>query len=209
MTLLVIHRSSLYTIVSPFIFLFFCLSLSLPSSFVQLPSSLPPPFFLSPPVNVSIMILLAVNFVPFLKQRRQWHPIPVLLPGKSHGRRRLVGCSPWGRYKSDTTEWLHFPFHFHALEKEMAAHSSVLAWRILGTGESGGLPSMGLHIVGHDWSDLAAAATVFWRQVCNKYFSGCPQNARDCFRKKNIFHSKYLDNSSFFVSWHLTRLLSQ
>ena len=55
--------------------------------------------------------------------------------GKSHGRRSLVG---------DFT----FTFHFHALEKE--THSSVLAWRIPGTGEPGGLPSMGLHRVGHD-----------------------------------------------------------
>ena len=45
-----------------------------------------------------------------LLQRRQWHPTPVLLPGKSHGRRSLVGCSPWGRYESDTTERLHFHF---------------------------------------------------------------------------------------------------
>ena len=43
-----------------------------------------------------------------------------------------------------------FTFHFHALEKEMATHSSVLAWRILGTGKPGGLPSMGSHRVGHD-----------------------------------------------------------
>ena len=42
--------------------------------------------------------------------RRQWHPTPVLLPGKSHGGRSLVGCSPWGRYESDTTERLHFHF---------------------------------------------------------------------------------------------------
>ena len=49
-------------------------------------------------------------------------------------------------------------FHFHALEKEMATHSSVLAWRIPGTGEPGGLPSMGSHRVRHNWSDLAAAA---------------------------------------------------
>ena len=49
-------------------------------------------------------------------------------------------------------------FHFHALEKEMATHSSVLAWRIPGTGEPGGLSSMGLHRVGHDCSDLAAEA---------------------------------------------------
>ena len=50
-----------------------------------------------------------------------------------------------------------FTFHFNALEKEMATHSSVLAWRIPGTGEPGGLPSMGLHRVRHDWSDLAVA----------------------------------------------------
>ena len=49
-----------------------------------------------------------------------------------------------------------FTFHFHALEKEMAAHSSVPAWRISGMAEPGGLPSMGSHRVGHDWSDLAA-----------------------------------------------------
>ena len=51
-----------------------------------------------------------------------------------------------------------FTFHFHALEKEMATHSSVLAWRIPGTVEPGGLPSMRSHGVGHDRSDLAAAA---------------------------------------------------
>ena len=51
-----------------------------------------------------------------------------------------------------------FTFHFHALEKEMATHSSVLAWRILWTEKPGGLQSMGSHRVGHDWSDLAAAA---------------------------------------------------
>ena len=51
-----------------------------------------------------------------------------------------------------------FTFHFNALEKEMAAHSSVLAWRIPWTEKAGGLQSMGLHRVGHDWSDLAAAA---------------------------------------------------
>ena len=109
-----------------------------------------------------------------------------------------MGCGPWGRWESDTTERLHFhfslpcigdgngnplqypclenpmdggawksavrgvaesrtrlsdftfTFHFHALEKEMATHSSVLAWRIPGTGEPGGLPSMGSCRVGHD-----------------------------------------------------------
>ena len=88
--------------------------------------------------------------------RRQWQPTPVLLPGKSHGRRSLVGFS-YGVAKSQT--WLSdfsFTFYFHALEKEMATHSSVLAWRIPGTAEPGGLLSMGSHRVGHNWSDLAA-----------------------------------------------------
>ena len=53
-----------------------------------------------------------------------------------------------------------FTFHFHTLEKEMTPHSSVLAWRIPGTGEPAGLPSMGSQRVRHDWSDLVAAATV-------------------------------------------------
>ena len=78
--------------------------------------------------------------------RRKWQPTPVLLPGKSHGWRSLVGCSPRGHKESDTTERLHF----HTLEKEMATHSSVLAWRIPGMGKLGGLPSMGSHRVGQD-----------------------------------------------------------
>ena len=49
--------------------------------------------------------------------RRQWHPTPVLLLGKSHGRRSLVGCSPWGREESDTTERLHFHFSLSCIEE--------------------------------------------------------------------------------------------
>ena len=133
-----------------------------------------------------------------LLRRRQWHPTPVLLLGKSRGWRSLVGCIPWGRQELNMTERLHFhfsllyigegngnplqysclenpmdggawyavvrgvaksltrlsdfpfTFHFHTLEKEMATHSSVLAWRIPGTVEPCGLLSMGLHRVGHD-----------------------------------------------------------
>ena len=59
-----------------------------------------------------------------------------------------------------------FTFHFPALEKEMATHSSVLAWRIPGMGEPGGLPSLGSHRVGHNWSDLAAAAAAAEFQAC-------------------------------------------
>ena len=138
---------------------------------------------------------------------RQWHPALVLLPGKSHGWRSLVGCSPWGHEESDTTEQLPFhfsllcigegngnplqcschenprdggawwaavhgvakswtrlsdfpfTFHFHALEKEMETHSSVLAWRIPGMGEPRGLLSMGSHRIGHDWSDSSSSSS--------------------------------------------------
>ena len=68
-----------------------------------------------------------------------------------------------------------FTFHFHALEEEMATHSSVLAWRIPGTGEPGGLLFMGLHRVRHDWSDLAAVAkenkgNLFWHLIISVDF---------------------------------------
>ena len=92
-----------------------------------------------------------------LMRRRQWHPTPVLLPGKSHGGAwwaAVHGVAKSQTWPSDFT----FTFHFHALEKEMATHSSVPAWRIPGTGEPGRLPSVGSHRVWHDWSDLAAVA---------------------------------------------------
>ena len=95
--------------------------------------------------------------------RRQWHPTSVLLPGKSHGWRSLVGCSPWGREELDMSDFT-LTFHFHALEKEMTTHFSVLACRIPGTAEPGGLPYAGSHRVRHTWSNLAvaaAAATVY------------------------------------------------
>ena len=67
----------------------------------------------------------------------------------------MDGGAWWAAVHGVAKSWtrlsdLTFTFHFHALEKEMATHSSVLAWRIPGTGEPGGLLSMGLHRVGHD-----------------------------------------------------------
>ena len=62
----------------------------------------------------------------------------------------LVGYSPWVAQSQTQLSGFTFTFHFHALEKEMATHSSVLAWRIPGMTEPGGLPSMGSHRVGRD-----------------------------------------------------------
>ena len=99
-------------------------------------------------------------------RRRQWHPTPVLLPGKSHGRRSLVG-SVHGVAKSRTRlSDFTFTFHFHALEKAMASHSSTLAWKIPWTEQPGELPSMGSHRVGHNWSNLAVAAPLFVKWKC-------------------------------------------
>ena len=102
-------------------------------------------------VSLSLLkkALVLLDQSPTLLWRRQWHSTPVLLPGKSHGWR---SCSPCGRKELDMTEWLPFPFPFHALEKEMATHSSVLAWGIPGTEEPGRLQSMGSRRVGHDWA---------------------------------------------------------
>ena len=155
----------------------------------------------------------SLSLFTFMHWRRKWQPTPVFLPGESQGQRSLVGCRLWGRWGSDTTEWLHFhflllcigerngnplqcsclenprdggawwaavygvaegrtwlsdftcTFHFCALEKEMATHSSVLAWRITGTGEPGGPPSMGSLRVGHDWAtSLSLFTFMHWRR---------------------------------------------
>ena len=95
-------------------------------------------------------------FVRF--QRRWWHPTPVLLPGKSHGWRSLVGCSPWGHKESDMTERLHFHFSLSCIGEGNGNPLQCSCLEIPGTGEPGGLLSMGSHRVRHDWSDLAAAA---------------------------------------------------
>ena len=91
-------------------------------------------------------------------RRRQWHPTPVLLPGKSHGRRSLVGCSPWGREESDTTERLHFDFSLSCIGE---GNGNPLECSCLENSRDGGAwwaAVYGVTRVRHDWSDLAAAA---------------------------------------------------
>ena len=89
---------------------------------------------------------------PFLKEgiEDQWQPIPILWPVKSHGWRSLVGCRHGVAKSQIRLSDFTFNFHFHALEKEMATHSRVLAWRIPWMEKPGRLQSMGSHRVGHD-----------------------------------------------------------
>ena len=104
--------------------------------------------------TVSIVSPSICHEVLGLDWRGKWQPTPVFFLRESRGRKSLVGCfhgvaqnKPW----SDLA-WMH------ALEKEMATHSSILAWRNPGIEEPGGLSSMGSHKAGHSWSDFAAAA---------------------------------------------------
>ena len=120
-------------------------------------------------------------------QRRQWHPFQY-----SCLENPMDGGAWWAAVHGVTKSRIRlsnftFTFHFHALEKEMATHSSVLAWRIPGTVEPDGLLSMGSHRVGHDWSDLAAAAAAFMVRLsqpfppASKWFlSGFPLLWRAC-----------------------------
>ena len=102
-------------------------------------------------------------------RRRQWHPLQY-----SCVENPMDGGAWWAAVHGVVKSRIRlsdftFTFHFHALENEIATHSSVLAWRIPGTGEPRGLPSMGSHRVRHDWSDLAASSSsknpnrIMWR----------------------------------------------
>ena len=100
--------------------------------------------------NVCVFILVHFDSLCILFRRRRWHPTPALLPRKSHGRRSLVGCSPWGRQESDTTEQLHYHFSLSCIGE---GNDNPLQCSFLENprdGEPGWLPSMGSHRVGHD-----------------------------------------------------------
>ena len=126
-------------------------------------------------------------------RRRQWHATPILFCLENPMDGEAWKASVHGVAKSRTRlSDFTFTFHFRALEKEIASHSSVLAWRIPGTGEPGGLPSMGSHRVGHDWSDLAAAAMWNLGGILLKHFYNVSNN--------NFL--KYLEDFVKIMGWH-------
>ena len=129
-------------------------------------------FFSISPETLSLRLGLApvqrlrFRYHCYMIQRRQWHPTPVLLPGKSHGQRSLVGCSPTGSQRVGhdwATSLLCFTFmHWR---RAMASHSSTLAWKIPWMEEPGGLQSMGLQRVRHDWAtSLSLFPFMHWRR---------------------------------------------
>ena len=110
----------------------------------------------------------SLSLFTFMQWRRKWQPTPVFLPRESQGWGSLVGCSPWCRWESDTTEWLHFHF---SLSCSGEGNGNPLQCSCLENPrdrEPGGLPSMGSHRVGHNWCDLAAAAAMIISVFENK-----------------------------------------
>ena len=127
----------------------------------------------------------------------------------------MDGGAWWAAVHGVTKSWTRlsdftFTFHFHALEKEMATHSSVLAWRIPGTGEPGGLRSMGSHRVRLDWSDLAAAAVYVYYIL---FIHSSVDRYLDCFLILAIVNNvllwawvyKYLFDFLLSVLWGIFR----
>ena len=91
-------------------------------------------------------IYVYINF-----QRRQWQPTPVLVPGKSHGQRSLVGCSPWGREESDRTEWLHFHFSLSCIGE---GNGNSLQCSCLEDPRDGGAWWASIYGVAQSWTQL-------------------------------------------------------
>ena len=139
------------------------------------------------------------------KKRRQIWVYIVKHGGEGNGTPLQYSCleNPmdggawWAAVHGVTKSWTQlsdftFTFHFQALE-EVATHSSILAWRVPGTVEPGGLPSMGSHRVGHDWSDLAAAAAAYFSPWAIHWQLHC----RDIINVKHA--STFLDSFAVFL----------
>ena len=115
-------------------------------------------------ISTASFILNKYNLHVFKKiyRRRQWHPTPVLLPGKSHGWRRLEGCSPWGRWGSDTTERLHFHFSLSCIGE---GNGNPLQCSCLENPRDGGAWWAAVYGVAQSWTRLkwlSSSSNVSW-----------------------------------------------
>ena len=108
--------------------------------------------------------------------RRQWHPTPVLLPGKSHGQRSLVGCSPWGRWESDTTERLHFHFSVSCIGE---GNGNPLQCSCLENPRDGGAWWAAVYGVAQSRTWLkrlsSSSSKVKWKSLSRVWFFGTPE----------------------------------
>ena len=152
-------------------------------------------------------------------RRRQWQPTPVLLPGKSHGRRNLVGCSPWGHYESDTTEQLHFHFSVSCIG---GGNGNPLQYSCLENPRDGGAWWAAVYGVAKSWTRLKGLSSsskdaMRWKFIIlrlkqNKWKRKTSRTnnrqLKENYRKKkkrkldvhNVFLSRYRDITSLFLS---------
>ena len=116
------------------------------------------------------------GFDPWVRKvlwRRQWHPTPVLLPGRSHGRRSLVGCSPWGREESDTTERLHFHFSLSCIG---GGNGNPLQCSCLENPRDGGAWWAAVYGVAQSWTRLKRLSSSRVKIYIVQYNSNCTTN---------------------------------
>ena len=105
--------------------------------------------------------------------KKKWQPIPVLLPGKFHGQRSLEGCSPWGRWGSDTTEWLHFHFLLSCIGE---GNGNPLQCSFLENPRDGGASWAAVYGVTQSWmwlKRLISSSSVYILEVCFLCFRAC------------------------------------
>ena len=100
--------------------------------------------------------------------RRQWQPTPVLLPGKSHGRRSLVGCSPWGGEESDMTERLHFHFSLSCIGE---GNGNPLQCSCLENPSDGGAWWAAVYGIAQSWTRLKWCSSSSSRDYLNKVWA--------------------------------------
>ena len=122
--------------------------------------------------------------------RRQWHPTPVLLPGKSHGRRSLVGCSPWGCKEWDTTERLHFHFSLSCIGE---GNGNPLQCSCLENPRDGGACWAAVYGVAHSWTQLKRLSSSS-SSMLQIYYINKPQGYIYFPRRAKMTYSDILQN---------------
>ena len=125
-------------------------------------------------MHVSKNLMKKIILSKLLNRRRQWHPTPVLLPGKSHGQRSLVGCSPWGHKELDTTGRLHFHFSLSCIEE---GKGNPLQCSCLENPRDGGAWWAAVHGVAQSRTWLKRLSSRLSRSLANISWNGLPLGA--------------------------------
>ena len=118
--------------------------------------------------NFSFVPLPVLYHTRFLSRRRRWHPTPVLMHGKSHGQRSLVGCSPWRRKELDTTEQLHFHSSLSCIGE---GNGNPLQCSCLENPRDGGASWVAIYGVAQSWTQLKQLSSSSSSRLLSMEFS--------------------------------------